>query len=167
MGIAGITSKRCGSIIVCACGAALLLGLAGCGSSTKTGGTQDTTAATSEAASSVAASTTAATTSEETYQSILDEYTAKLQEATPGLIDEYQNEAASNTDGVSGLAKISNDKISKLAEISTEGTEKMAQLMYSSGSGSYSEYQEWATKLTDVYTTEAQKITDAYMASAM
>ena len=111
--------------------------------------------------------TTTNTSSETTYEDIYNEYAQKLQDATPGLIDEYNQEAAANTDGMTGLATICDKKISKLAAISTEGTEKMAQLMYTSGSGSYQDYEDWAMKLSDVYTTEAQKITDAYMDSAM
>lgn len=111
--------------------------------------------------------TTTNTSSETTYEDIYNEYAQKLQDATPGLIDEYNQEAAANTEGVTGLATICDKKISKLAAISTEGTEKMAQLMYTSGSGSYQDYEDWAMKLSDVYMTEAQKITDAYMNSAM
>lgn len=101
------------------------------------------------------------------YQSILDEYTKKLQDATPALIAEYQEEAAQNTGGITGLAQISNEKISELAKISTEGVQKMAKVMLYKGSGDTAEYQEYAGKLQDVYTAEAQKITDAYMDSAI
>ena len=43
----------------------------------------------------------------------------------------------------------------------------MAALLLTTGSGRYEEYEEWALKLTDVYTKEAEKITDAYMKAAM
>jgi hypothetical protein len=100
------------------------------------------------------------------YESILGEYTQKLQAATPRLIDEYNAAAANNDKGITGLAQISNDKISELAKILNDGIQEMAEIMLTTGSGSYGEYEEWATKLTDVYMTEAQKVTDAYMASA-
>lgn len=100
------------------------------------------------------------------YQSILDEYTIKLQNETPKLIQEYKDEAANNNDGLMGLATISMNKVTKLAEICTEGGSKMAEVMLSSGSGSYDEYEEWAGKLQEVYMTEAAKITDVYMESA-
>lgn len=106
-------------------------------------------------------------TAEESYQSILDEYTSKLQNATPGLIEEYYDEAADNTDGLTGLAEISNSKIGKLAEIETDGVSEMAKVMLYQGSGNYDEYEEWAGKLYDVYEVEAGKIMDAYMDSAM
>jgi len=151
------------------CAVALVLGLPACG---RSGSSDQSSSATSEedSSSSTTASTTTATTntdSETTYEDIYNEYTQKLQDATPGLIDEYNQEAAANTDGMTGLATICNKKISELAKINTEGTKKMAQLMYTSGNGSYQDYEDWAMKLSDVYTTEAQKITDAYTSSAM
>jgi len=137
-------------------------------SSTAPATTSTTTAPTTTTTTTApTTTTTTSTSSETTYEDIYNEYAQKLQDATPGLIDEYNQEAAANTDGVTGLATICDKKISKLAAISTEGTEKMAQLMYTSGSGSYQDYEDWATKLSDVYMTEAQKITDAYMDSAM
>ena len=100
------------------------------------------------------------------YEDILNEYSKKLRDATPKLIEEYNEEAKNNQDGLTGLATISNEKISELAEISVEGTEEMAELHLKKGSGSYDEYSEWAEKLNDVYTEEAGKIQNAYMNSA-
>jgi hypothetical protein len=101
------------------------------------------------------------------YQSILDYYTWKIENAVPGLIAEYNAEAANNTGGLQGLAEISNNKVVKLAEIESDGVTEMAKLYYRSGSGKYSEYEEWAMKLYDVYSDGAMKIYDAYMDSAM
>lgn len=101
------------------------------------------------------------------YQSILDEYSAKIREAVPALIEEYNAEAQNNTEGIQGLAELSNAKISELAKISNEGVQEMAKIYFKMGSGEYSEYEEWAQKLMDIYMEEAQKITDAYMDSAM
>lgn len=100
------------------------------------------------------------------YQEILDAYTVKLQEATPGLIEEYNAEAAENTGGLEGLATICNEKVSALAEISMEGIQEMANLYLHVGDGTDNEYQEWSGKLQDVYLTEAAKIQEAYMESA-
>lgn len=102
----------------------------------------------------------------DSYEDILNDYSQKLRDATPTLIEEYKKEAANNQNGLSGLAKLCNDKVSELAKISTEGIQKMAKLMYKSGNGSYSEYSDWAEKLQDVYTEEAGKIQQAYMDSA-
>lgn len=103
----------------------------------------------------------------EGYSQIYEEYAGKLRDATPGLIEEFNREAASNTGGITGLAEINNAKISKLSDISNEGIEKMADYMWIHGSGDYSEYSQWADKLNAVYTEEAQKITDSYMAAGV
>lgn len=100
------------------------------------------------------------------YQEILDAYTIKLQEATPGLIEEYNAEAAENTGGLEGLATICNEKVSALAEISMEGIQEMANIYLHVGDGTDDEYQEWSGKLQDVYLAEAAKIQEAYMQSA-
>ena len=102
---------------------------------------------------------------EVTYESILAEYTEKIEAATPGLVEEYNAEAAEHKGDVAALAEISNQKVSELAAISTQGIEEMAQLALEKNQVE-SDYMEWSTKLTNVYTAEAQKITDAYMASA-
>jgi len=100
------------------------------------------------------------------HQAILDEYTQKIKEAAPKLVDEYNAEYPNNQNGVEGLAELSNDKISELAEISNEGIQEMANVHLTSGSGKYEDYEDWATKLTDVYMEQAELITDAYMTSA-
>ena len=100
------------------------------------------------------------------YQEVLDAYTVKLQEATPGLIEEYNAEATENTGGLEWLATICNEKVSALAEISMEGIQEMANIYLHVGDGTDDEYQEWSGKLQDVYLTEAAKIQEAYMQSA-
>ena len=100
------------------------------------------------------------------YEEVLTEYSQKLRDATPVLIEEYNKAAESNQDGLTGLATLCNEKITKLAEISNEGVEEMAKLYYEKSGGSYEEYSEWASKLYDVYTEEAAKIQEAYMKSA-
>lgn len=101
-----------------------------------------------------------------TFEELFEEYSQKLRDSTPTLIDEYNAESANNDDGIEGLAELSNEKIEKLAAISTEGVSKMAALMYQSSDNTIDEYEEWASKLQDVYMEEAQKITQAYMDSA-
>lgn len=100
------------------------------------------------------------------YEDIYNDYKQRIIDATPGLVEEYKEEAASNTEGLEGLATICNNKISALAEISNAGISEMADFMYKKGSGKYSDYEEWSGKLMDVYMEESQKITDAYMESA-
>ena len=100
------------------------------------------------------------------YEDILVEYTKKLEDATPTLIEEYNKAASENKDGLTGLATLCNEKVSALAVISNEGVQEMAKLYLYKGSGSYEEYSEWAGKLQDVYMKEAAKIQEAYMNSA-
>lgn len=104
---------------------------------------------------------------EEAYQAILDDYTVRIQEAAPRLVEEYNTEYPANQNGLEGLAELSNEKVAKLAEISNEGVAEMANIYFTKGSGSYEEYEEWAGKLMDVYMLEAEQIMDAYMESAM
>lgn len=99
-----------------------------------------------------------------TYESILNEYTKKIEEAAPKLVEEYNSEYPNVKNGLEGLAELSNKKIEKLAIISNEGIFKMAELMHEV-SGNYADYEIWAEKLMDVYTKEAQKIIDVYLAS--
>lgn len=100
-----------------------------------------------------------------TYESILAEYTQKIIDATPGLVEEYNNESASCGGDITKLAELSNSKVEKLAEISNEGMTKMAELM-TENMDEYTTYEEWANKLTDIYMEQSQQITDAYMNSA-
>ena len=99
-----------------------------------------------------------------TYDSVLTEYTAKIEEATPTLVEEFKTETSGIND-VTKLAEISNAKIQKLAEISTEGIGKMAEIKLKNNDED-SVYEEWAQKLTDVYEKEAKKITDEYEAAS-
>ena len=101
-----------------------------------------------------------------TYESILDEYSKKIKDATPKLISEYKSESKTHLGDITALAELNNAKISKLAEISNEGVSKMSELMISINSD-YDTYTLWANKLMDVYMDEAAKITDAYMESAL
>ena len=102
---------------------------------------------------------------EVTYQSILDDYTKQIQDATPGLVDEYNTESADKAGDIEALAELSNSKVEKLAEICNEGIEKMAELMLENGDDQET-YEEWAGKLQDVYTEYSAQITDAYTNSA-
>lgn len=124
------------------------------------------TSTTSKAQETSDSSTNSSLTADTTnYQSILSEYTLKIQDATPGLIQEFRNEASTNTSGIDGLAAISNNKVEKLAIISTDGVNQMANLHYSL-SDDYSIYESWANQLITIYTEESQKIIGEYLASS-
>lgn len=98
----------------------------------------------------------------QTCEEIYEEYAQKMRDAVPTLIEEFCKEAETNTDGITGLAEISNSKVSALAEIESDGTQKMSTT-YSNAGEAYDDYTEWAGKLWDVYMEEAAKIQDAYM----
>ena len=100
----------------------------------------------------------------QTYEDVLNEYTIKIEELTPTLVNEFKSEATGVTD-ITKLAEISNNKIQKLAEISTEGISKMAEIKIENNDDN-SVYEEWAQKLTNVYETEAKKLTDEYEATS-
>ncbi|MGM0124674.1 hypothetical protein IGI37_002068 [Enterococcus sp. AZ194] len=110
-------------------------------------------------------STTESIDPEVAYQSILDDYSKKIKDATPGLVDEYNTEYPQQQGGVDALAELSNAKVEKLAEISNEGISKMADVKSESKDGQ-SSYEEWSKKLMAVYTEESQKIVEAYQVSA-
>ena len=101
---------------------------------------------------------------EVTYQTILDDYSKRIADATPGLVEEYNSESAAIANDITALAELSNAKVSKLAEISNQGVTEMATLMQKNGD-EYSVYEEWANKLMEVYTQYSAQITDAYTAS--
>lgn len=137
-----------------------------CGGSGDGSSTNDTAQEADSSEDSAPAEDSAEDASEEvTYQSILDDYTQQIKDATPGLIEEYNAEAEEAGSDINKLAEISTAKVEKLAEISTKGTEEMAALMTANGD-EYETYEEWAGKLYDVYEEYAGQITDAYMDSA-
>ena len=100
-------------------------------------------------------------TAEEAYLDIYEEYTAKMQEATPQLIAEFRAAAGAESD-IIRLSELSTAKTEQLALISSEGMQKMAEIPLEYN-GDYAAYDEWAAKLMDVYTAEAEKINAVYM----
>ncbi len=101
----------------------------------------------------------------ETYDSIYEEYSKKLNDMTPGKIDEFNSEADASDGSISSLAEISNNKVADLAVVCTEGIQKMAEVMYRNGDD-YSVYEENASKLYSVYEDCGTQIYDAYLARA-
>lgn len=98
------------------------------------------------------------------YEDIYNEYSKKIQDKTPSLIEEYRNEAANHVGDINAQAEIANAKVTVLAEIANEGVEQMAMLYYKDLD--YSTYESWATKLYDVYMDYAGQIYDVYLTTA-
>lgn len=158
-----------GVMVLSACGVTLNVEMDADDSQTTNGVQMEDTKGESVADDAVVESVTDDTVAElfGSYEDILTEYSQKLRDATPVLIEEYNEAAKDNQGGLSGLATLCNEKVSKLAVISNEGIQEMAKLYYKQGSGAYEEYSEWAGKLQKVYMEEASKIQDAYMDSAL
>lgn len=125
---------------------AMVATLAGCGSS----GTKETKKAEEK---------------KPTYESVYKEYSQKMKDATPGLIEEYKKDAEGVSD-MNKLANISAKKTEKLANICAKGGKRLAAI-HTKENDDEEKYNEWMNKLTDVYQDEAQKITDAYQDSVL
>ena len=123
---------------------AMVAMLAGCGSS----GTKETKKAEEK---------------KPTYESVYKEYSQKMKDATPGLIEAYKKDAEGVSD-MNKLANISAKKTEKLANICAKGGKRLATI-HAKENDDEEKYNEWMNKLTDVYQDEAQKITDAYQDS--
>ena len=100
------------------------------------------------------------------FQQILDDYTLRLREAMPRLLDEFRAAAVGVAD-ITALAEISVDITAALAEISVEGTAEMANLWIVHGIGSEAVYMDYAARLNAVYMEEAARISALYMELAM
>ena len=137
----------------------MALSLSACGGSGSDSSSSKSDTKTEETAKSDTSSdnSSADQSEETTYQSILDEYTRKITEATPGVVDEFNTEAPEKNGDVNALAELCNAKVEKLATICNEGVSKMAEIKLKNGD-SDDTYNEWAGKLQEVYTTQAQQV---------
>lgn len=96
-----------------------------------------------------------------TYDSIYEEYSAKIKEAGTKAVKEFKEEAADETD-VTELATLANNKVMDIANVQVEGGTKMAELMTKNGD-EYSKYEKAYKKLYAVYNDEGMKVYSAYM----
>jgi len=99
------------------------------------------------------------------FQQILDEYSAKIRAATPGVIADFR--AAAVGADVMELIELSLEFVTVLAEISIAGTERMAELHVIHGVGTWETYLSYSMRLSDVYMEESQQITDLVMELAL
>ena len=112
----------------------LAVSVTACGGSGDGSSTNDATQEVDSSEDSAPVEDSAADASEEvTYQSILDDYTKQLQDATPGLVEEYKTESADKAGDLEALAELSNSKIEELADICNDGVSEMADLMLENG----------------------------------
>lgn len=102
--------------------------------------------------------------SKTTYEDIYNDYSAQLKTKGATLLEEYQKEAPDHYGDIPAQAEIANAKVEILASLANEGVEKMATLYYKQLD--YTEYNDWATKLYDVYMEEANVIYNEYLNTA-
>ena len=99
------------------------------------------------------------------YEEIYNRYEKKLKDETAKLTEEYEAEAAKNSNGAEGLKDILSGRIAKLAMIKVEGSVEMAKFMQDQGKGATEEYNEWTQKLNALYEEEAVKLSKPYQES--
>lgn len=63
----------------------------------------------------------------EQLQAIVNDYSKKIEEKTPALIEEYQTEIQGNQEGIAGLSAVANQKARELKQSPTKGSENYVQ----------------------------------------
>ena len=100
----------------------------------------------------------------ESYESIYNDYSSKLQKEYENAQKELDDDVAANMN-INDLANSCTEKVNKLAEISTEGTEKMAALLQKRPTTA-SDYMKWGQKLYADYMSYGTKLEGTYMKGA-
>lgn len=93
----------------------------------------------------------------EEYDRIYNDYSDRLEKATPRLINEYKAEIKTNPD----IDSVKAQKILALSTILGEGTAKMDKLAQDKD-GNLLELGEWVGKLGVVYTRELAKLNQGF-----
>jgi len=96
-------------------------------------------------------------------QTIMTDYTKKLEEQTPRLIEEYQAEIQNNQNGVMGLSAIANQKARALQAISDEGISKLQATYQAAPTKEGVDLANWINQLSADYTEQVAKISDIYL----
>lgn len=98
-------------------------------------------------------------------QEIVEEYSGKMQEATPKLMEAFKSDVQATTDS-RDLAALYNQKIEVLAELCNEGYTAIWELLFENGiefsDTDYDKYAEYEQELDRVYEDETMKISDLY-----
>lgn len=63
----------------------------------------------------------------EQLQAIVNDYSKKIEEKTPALIEEYQTEIQGNQEGIAGLSAVANQKHVSFKQSPTKGSENYVQ----------------------------------------
>lgn len=92
------------------------------------------------------------------FQQILDYFTVKMQEATPGLVEEFIAAAEGMTDPI-GILELGYEFIDILADIAHDGFEEMAALLQR-GVGTNEIYENYSVLLEEAFVNEYEIIRD-------
>ncbi|OTP11325.1 hypothetical protein A5844_001460 [Enterococcus sp. 10A9_DIV0425] len=99
----------------------------------------------------------------EQLQAVVTDYSKRIEEKAPVLIEEYQAEIQHNQDGVSGLSAIANQKARELQAISDEGISKLRGMYQDSAANEKVDLDTLINQLAANYTEQVAKISDIYL----
>ncbi|PQF25903.1 LysM peptidoglycan-binding domain-containing protein [Enterococcus mundtii] len=140
---------------------------------------ENSVAKTSETTQSSTASTTASSETEATQESseatepsgaiseqlqaVVADYSKKIEDKTPVLIEEYQAEIQNNQDGVNGLSVIANRKARELQALSDEGISKLRGMYQDASNKKDIDLDTMINQLSASYTAQVARISDIYL----
>lgn len=140
---------------------------------------ENSVAKTSETMKSSTASTTASSETEATQESseatepsgaiseqlqaVVADYSKKIEDKTPVLIEEYQAEIQNNQDGVNGLSVIANRKARELQALSDEGISKLRGMYQDASNKEDIDLDTMINQLSASYTAQVARISDIYL----
>lgn len=140
---------------------------------------ENSVAKTSETTQSSTASTTASYETEATQESseatepsgaiseqlqaVVADYSKKIEDKTPVLIEEYQAEIQNNQDGVNGLSVIANRKARELQALSDEGISKLRGMYQDASNKEDIDLDTMINQLSASYTAQVARISDIYL----
>lgn len=140
---------------------------------------ENSVAKTSETTQSSTASTTASSETEATQESseatepsgaiseqlqaVVADYSKKIEDKTPVLIEEYQAEIQNNQDGVNGLSVIANRKARELQALSDEGISKLRGMYQDASNKEDIDLDTMINQLSASYTAQVARISNIYL----
>lgn len=99
----------------------------------------------------------------EQLQAIVNDYSKKIEEKTPALIEEYQTEIQGNQEGIAGLSAVANQKARELQAISDEGIRKLRAAYQAAENKDGVDLDTLINQLSANYTNHVAKISDIYL----
>ena len=98
-------------------------------------------------------------------QAVVDDYSARIREATPRLMEEFKAETEGESDG-RVLAHVCNKKIGVLAELCNEGLREIWDLLYANkldpSHPDYEDYTDYEFRLNLAYEDAAMEVSNLY-----